>query len=104
MLFLSYPIHVVVESAEHPPYVITIRVLSGNLKQLEGRYQIERTGSGDDYVLHWSGVIEPAIALPTFITVPLMRANIENQFAGMLREIERRNALRTPSPAHAAQN
>jgi hypothetical protein len=94
ILFFSYPVKVVVESAEYPPHTITIRVLSGNLKQLDGRYLLERGGGEGDFVLRWRGIIEPEVPLPAFITVPLMRANIEDQFTGMVREIERRNLQR----------
>jgi ribosome-associated toxin RatA of RatAB toxin-antitoxin module len=93
-LIFRFPIHVVVESAEYPPNLITIHVVRGNLRQLEGQYRIEQGASAEEHVLHWSGTIEPDTMLPAFITVPLMRANIEDQFAGMVREIKRRNEVR----------
>jgi hypothetical protein len=97
----KYPIEVVVESYEEPPDFIGIRVLKGNLKRLEGGYHIEKSGDGEDeYLLRWSGLIEPSIAVPLFITVPLMRANISDQFRGMVREIERREALRSAKRVH----
>jgi ribosome-associated toxin RatA of RatAB toxin-antitoxin module len=95
-LFFTYPIEVVVESREEPPAFIGMRVLKGNLKQLDGGYRIERAGYKDDeFVLRWSGIIEHPVSLPFFITVPLMRANISDQFRAMVKEIERREALRT---------
>ena len=101
-LFFTYPIEVVVESPEEPPAFIGIRVLKGNLKQLDGGYRIEKTSYKDDeFVLRWSGMIEPSISLPLFITVPLMRANISDQFRAMVKEIERREALRTGKQAGA---
>jgi ribosome-associated toxin RatA of RatAB toxin-antitoxin module len=94
-LFFSYPIEVLVESHEKPPYLIGMRIVKGNLKQLDGGYRIERTGYNDDeFVLCWSGIIERPSALPLFITVPLLRSNIADQFHGMIREIERREAVR----------
>jgi ribosome-associated toxin RatA of RatAB toxin-antitoxin module len=100
ILFFSYPIEVVVESLEKPPNFIGIRVLKGNLKQLDGRYRLEKTSDKDDeFVLHWSGLIEPSLPVPLFITVPLMRANISDQFSGMVKEIERREAWRTAKNA-----
>jgi ribosome-associated toxin RatA of RatAB toxin-antitoxin module len=100
-LFFRYPIHVVVESAEYPPYLITIHVVRGNLRQLQGRYQIEQGATAGEHVLRWSGVIEPDTALPAFITVPLMRANIEDQFTGMVREIKRRHESLAKDDARA---
>jgi hypothetical protein len=46
-------------------------------------------------VLQWSGLIEPALPVPTAVTLPLLRGNIARQFEGMVREIERREARRT---------
>jgi len=101
-LFLTYPIEVLVESREEPPAFIGMRVLKGNLKQLDGGYRIEKTGYKDDeFVLRWSGIIERPTSLPLFITVPVMRANISDQFRGMVKEIERREVLRTGRQAGA---
>jgi carbon monoxide dehydrogenase subunit G len=101
ILFFTLPIRVTVESAEYPPHLITVRVLSGNLKQLDGRYQLERIGGGEDYILSWRGIIEPAVSLPAFISVPLMRTSVEDQFTGMVREIERRSRLRSQKAGNA---
>ena len=98
-LFLKLPVDVVVESREEPPGYIGLRMLKGDLTQLYGGYRIERTGQQDDeYVLRWLGLIERPALLPLFVTVPLMRANIADQFRGMVNEIERREALRTDKP------
>jgi ribosome-associated toxin RatA of RatAB toxin-antitoxin module len=93
--FFTYTIDVVVESTEQPPHAIGIRVVKGNLKQLDGAYQLEKIdGKDDEFLLRWSGVIEPALALPLDLAVPLMRACIEEQFAGMVSEIARRETVR----------
>jgi len=95
-LLFSFPVDVLVASHEEPPSFIGIRVLEGNLKQLDGGYRIEKAGrQSDEYVLRWSGVIDRPTLLPLFISVPLMRAKIAEQFRGMVDEIERREALRT---------
>ena len=94
-LFFDYPIQVLVRSEEHYPSAIRVRLLSGNLRQLDGGYRIESVEGRDDrYVLHWSGIIEPDTVLPLFITVPLMRTNVRDQFLAMIREIERRERAR----------
>ena len=99
-MFFTYPIEVVVEALEEPPAYIGIRLLKGNLKQLDGGYRIEKTGHGDDeFVLRWSGIIEPSTSMPLFITVPLMRATVSDQFRGMVKEIERRETSRTAKRA-----
>jgi ribosome-associated toxin RatA of RatAB toxin-antitoxin module len=95
--FFTYAIDVVVEVTEQPPACAAVRVLRGNLKQLEGGYRLDKVEGkeGDEYLLQWSGLIEPALPVPTAVTLPLMRSNIARQFEGMVREIERREARRT---------
>ncbi len=97
-LFFAYPIQVVVRSEEHYPLQIRARLLSGNLKQLVGAYRIDPVEGADDRsVLRWSGLIEADTPLPLFITVPIVRANVKDQFLGLIREIERRERAR-PRP------
>jgi hypothetical protein len=92
-LIFHYPIAVVVETDEHYPATIGVRVLTGNLRQLDGAYRIETVlGAPDEYVLRWRGIIEPDIPLPLFITAPGLRETVADQFIGMIKEIERRRA------------
>jgi ribosome-associated toxin RatA of RatAB toxin-antitoxin module len=91
-LFLSFPIDAVLLSTERPPYAIDVRMEKGSLKRLEGGYRIAQHAGGR-VVLTWSGIIEAASAPPLFGEF-LMRASIEDQFRGMVMEIERREALR----------
>lgn len=92
-LFFRIPINVVVESREFAPDAIEVRVLQGNLKQLHGRYQVE-TGAvpGGALTLHWFGVIEPEMPLLPVVGEMALRANVSDQFLGMVDEIERRHA------------
>lgn len=92
-LFFSFPIEVTVVSTSRPPNAIDIRVLKGNLKRLDGGYRIEPDGNGR-ILLRWSGLIEPDAYLPPLLGEAVMRANIEDQFTGMVQEIERREAMR----------
>jgi ribosome-associated toxin RatA of RatAB toxin-antitoxin module len=94
--FFSFDVDVTVESQEVSPELLSVRVLKGNLRQLEGAYRIKRVpGSEDEYLISWRGVIEPDFNVPAFITVPLMRASLRDQFLAMMTEIERREtALR----------
>lgn len=97
-LFLSVPLDVVVESLEEPPFAIGIRVLRGTLKRLDGGYRIsEIPDIQDEYLLEWSGVIEPSIPIPMYMVMPFLTKHIEDQFLGMVVEIERRCAQITDS-------
>jgi hypothetical protein len=89
-LIFSYGIDVVVESAEYPPDLIEIHVVSGNLRQLDGAYQLRPGELPGTWLLSWSGLIEPSLPVPSFLTVALMRNNVEAQFSGMVAEIEKR--------------
>lgn len=96
--FLRFPIDVMLETTDQSSSVISVRLLKGNLKQLNGRYDIEKIDGDDNYALHWSGVIQPGISVPSAIAVPLLRRNISEQFRGMVDEIERRAALHAGTP------
>ncbi len=94
-LLFSVPISVTVESLHQPPGGIAVRLVKGNLRQLEGGYRIDRVAEGEErFVLRWSGVIEAETGLPQLISVPLMRASIAEQFLGMVAQIERREGAR----------
>jgi hypothetical protein len=93
-LIFSYGIDVVVASTEYHPDTIEIRVLKGNLKRLDGRYQVERGEKEGAWTVRWVGLIEPSIPLPQFLNVRLIRGSLVDQFRGMIDEIERRDVLR----------
>jgi ribosome-associated toxin RatA of RatAB toxin-antitoxin module len=95
-LFFSYPIEVTLLATARRPAAIDVRMLKGNLRRLEGGYRLEQIGAGK-IVLRWVGLIEPE-SLPPLLGVLVMRANIEDQFTGMVREIERREAARRGRP------
>jgi hypothetical protein len=101
-LIFSYPIKVVVESAEYPPSDIEIHVVAGNLHRLDGRYRLEEGERDGTWVLRWSGLIEPSLPIPSFLSARILRDNVEAQFFGMVTEIERRQAVSGPSAAFCA--
>lgn len=90
----SYPIDIVVESDERPPTDISVQLLSGNLRTYRGGYRLEPVaGAKDSFILTWTGVVEPDIALPGLITGWVLRQAVEDEFRAMLGEIERRQVL-----------
>jgi carbon monoxide dehydrogenase subunit G len=97
-LFFGVPIEVTIASTERPPNLIEARMLKGTLRRLEGAYRIEPMAGGR-VRLTWDGIIE-AESLPPLIGGLLLRSAIEDQFRGMVEEIERRAlARRPPEPA-----
>jgi len=91
-LFLTFPIEVTLASTERPPHVLEARLLKGNLKRMEGAYRMEPQAGGR-ILLSWTGTIE-ALSMPPLLGELVMRSIIEEQFRGMVREIERRETLR----------
>jgi len=96
-LIFTYPIEVTLASTERPPYAIEVSMLKGNLKRLDGAYRIEPQPDGR-MLLSWAGTVE-ALSMPPLVGDLVMRANIEDQFRGMVREIERRDASRREGAA-----
>lgn len=92
-LFLTVPIEVTVESTERPPN-IEVRRVAGTLRQLRGRYETQVMPDPGHVQLRWVGSIEPENGLPPLVGEALMRQTIISQFTGMVREIERREAVR----------
>ncbi len=93
-LIFSYGIDVVVASTEYYPDTIEVRVLKGNLRRLDGRYQVERGEKEGTWTVSWAGLIEPTVMLPQFLGVRLIRSSLVDQFRGMIDEIERRDMIR----------
>jgi ribosome-associated toxin RatA of RatAB toxin-antitoxin module len=98
-LVFTYPIEVTLLATALPPYALDVHLLKGNLRRLDGGYRLEPAGSGR-IALRWTGLVEPK-SLPPLLGELVMRSNIEAQFAGMVREIELREARRragSPGP------
>lgn len=91
-LVFTHPIEVTLLATAQPPYALDVRLLKGNLRRLDGGYRLQPAGPGR-IGLRWSGLVEPE-SLPPLLGELVMRASIEAQFAGMVREIELREARR----------
>lgn len=89
-LFFSFPVDVTIESTVRPPDAIDVRLLKGNLRRLEGGYRVRQLAPGR-FELRWNGLVEPD-TLPPLLGELVMRANLRDQFTGMVREIARRAA------------
>jgi ribosome-associated toxin RatA of RatAB toxin-antitoxin module len=101
-LFLTVPIEVTLESTERAPHYIEVRRVAGTLRQLQGRYETDAMPELGYVQLRWTGSIEPENGLPPLVGESIMRRSIRSQFTGMVREIERREAVRKrPAPTTA---
>jgi carbon monoxide dehydrogenase subunit G len=89
-LVFSYPIEVRLEVLESPSDSISSRGVGGNLKRMSGRYDLHSASGG--VVLRYTGELEPDFDLPPVIGTLAVRTMVEEQFAAMVAEIERRAA------------
>jgi carbon monoxide dehydrogenase subunit G len=90
-LVFSYPIEVLLEVQESPNDSIASRGVGGNLRRMSGRYDLERARGG--IRLRYSGELEPDFELPPVLGTLAVRTMVEEQFAAMVAEIERRAFL-----------
>lgn len=89
-MWFSYPIDVRLEVMESPHDWITSRGVGGNLRRMNGRYDL-RPAPGAT-LLRYRGELEPDFELPFIIGTLAVRTMAEEQFAAMVAEIERRAA------------
>jgi ribosome-associated toxin RatA of RatAB toxin-antitoxin module len=99
-LFLTLPIAVTLQSTERPPHVVEVRRIAGSVRHLQGRYEAEQLP--DRKVrLRWIGSVSLHPDLPPLIGMTLARLSIQEQFQGMVREIENRAGQRLSVSAPA---
>jgi ribosome-associated toxin RatA of RatAB toxin-antitoxin module len=96
-LFFTYPLHLVVRAEEDHPRTLRIRLVSGTLKQLESIYRIESLEGDERFRLRWTAMMEADAPVPLFVMVRLVRMDAQEQFDGIVGEIERRTRGRPRS-------
>lgn len=101
-LVFSFPIEVRYEVIESPPSGISSRAIGGNLRRMNGRYELQPApaspgteGGRGAVLLRYEGEMEPAFELPPVIGLVAVRSMVEQQFTAMVAEIERRAASGT---------
>ena len=93
-LFFSFPIEVRLEVIESPQQSVLSSAVAGNVRRMNGRYDLEPDATRGAVLLRYSGDIEPDFDLPPLIGVAALRAMAEEQFTAMVAEIERRAAAK----------
>jgi ribosome-associated toxin RatA of RatAB toxin-antitoxin module len=91
-LFFRQPITVRLFAVEYPTRRILAHAVGGNLREMEGRYDLENLASGAVRLLY-EGRVVPDFPLPPIIGPLLMRGELSRQFTAMVKEIMRRDAL-----------
>ena len=92
LFFYRIDIEVRLAVSEEPYAVVRSRAISGNFREMSGVYRLEPDGDGVRFL--YSGRIVPSFTLPPLIGLPAVRASVQRQFGGLVREIERRATAR----------
>ena len=87
-----FPMEVTFSVTEEPPSAITSRAISGTFRELTGSYVLVE--EGEVLRLNYSGRLVPNFRLPPLIGTAAVRAAIQKQFGALVKEIQRRSALR----------
>lgn len=90
-LFFRQPMHLVLDVVLEPPRRIFARSLSGDLRDMSSSYEIHEIPQA--LRLSYKARFLPAVSLPPFIGLAIVRHQMERQFAAMVKEIVRRGAL-----------
>jgi len=91
-LFFRQPVEVMLAVAESAPRQIVARAVGGNLREMEGRYELENLPTGA-VRLSYSARLIPEFSVPPFIGKMVVRRVLAKQFTAMVNEILRRDAL-----------
>jgi len=95
-LFFRQRIEVTMAVSEEPPWRVVARAIAGNMKDMEGRYELQPSETG--IKLGYYGRFVPDFFLPPLIGMPIVRRSLERRFRAMVEEIERRDALARDKP------
>ncbi len=88
LLFFRVPVTVVLEIHEFPFERIAFRAVSGNMRRMQGQWLLRREGGM--LLLGYEAELEPDFWVPAWIGDRVMRANVEKQVTGVVREVQRR--------------
>jgi len=87
-LFLRYPLEVRLVVAEVPYRSVRSRSIAGNVRELQGLYELEPVPGG--LRLQYSGRVVLSDGPPGLFDVTVVRLNAARQFEALVREIDRR--------------
>jgi len=94
--FYRQPVDLMLEVVEDPMRRIDARRISGNIRELETRYELEASDAG--VKLDYVGRFIPEFSVPPLFGLPMVRRVVERRFRAMVEEIARRDALARSRP------
>lgn len=89
-LFFTQSVEVRLLVAELPPSVVAARLVSGNFRDLQGRYELQPIANGTR--LLYQGRFLPDFDLPPLIGMSIVHSALQRNFSEMVEEILRREA------------
>lgn len=88
----SFPLNVTFEIQADPPHLVRFHSIAGNLRDMEGFYQMEM--KGQHTMLHYEAYFRPDFWFPPLIGPVVMKEEITRQFEGLTSEILKRFSVR----------
>ena len=95
-LFFTFSVDVELAIEETPPLRLGFRAIRGNMRNMRGEWRIVRTDAGSR--MEYESEMEPDFWVPPLIGPAVVRRDVSNQVAGLVREIMRRQALVQSQP------
>jgi ribosome-associated toxin RatA of RatAB toxin-antitoxin module len=87
LLFVSRTIEVRLGALETAPHSLQLRLLSGNLRDMQGRYDLHEQGGMTRMV--YQGRFLAEADLPPFMALAMVRHALTRQLGGLVAEMER---------------
>lgn len=97
ILFFQQHVEVKLMVVEYPPRRIVAHAVGGNLKEMDGRYELESLPAGT-IRLSYFGRLVPDFPVPPIVGNIMVRRLLSRQFSAMVKEIVRRDALAQGAP------
>jgi len=96
-LFVQQLVEVKLAVVETPPRRIVAHAIGGNLREMEGRYELENLPTGAIRLSYFGSAI-PEFSVPPIVAKMVVRGILTKQFAAVVEEIVRRDALVKDAP------
>jgi ribosome-associated toxin RatA of RatAB toxin-antitoxin module len=91
-LFFRQPVEVTLSIVESPVQRIMAHAVGGNLREMQGRYELKNLPTGA-VRLSYDGRVVPDFHVPAIIATVVLRRVLSRQFNAMVNEIMRREAF-----------
>ncbi|WP_240475793.1 SRPBCC family protein [Herbaspirillum rhizosphaerae] len=96
-LFIRQPIDLVLHVAEQPMQAIDIRLVSGNMREYQARWELQtqqaqqpqQPGGDGRTRISYAGIIAPDFYVPTLFGAALMKSDLRNMLNAVKAEMEK---------------